>query len=142
MPLAAEAALAAVERAARAWGAEWSRQGGRLELPVSAGLRYGRVSARLWTEPAAEGTEVVLRVEERAYRLRSPAVAVLVIAAAGALTGMLWPFFPALIPFVPLGLVLAVGAWFLVLSRLTTSGPEDFLELVQEIASAGPEERD
>lgn len=138
--MAEEATLAAVSQAAEAWGAEWSRQGGRLAFPVSAGLRYGRVVARAWVEPASEGSQLVLRVEERAYQLRTQAVVVLLIAAAGALTGLLWPFFPALLPLVPLGLVLALGAWFLVISRLTINGPEDFLELVRDFATRSPDE--
>lgn len=128
-----------MERAAEVWGAEWSRQGGRLALPVSAGLRSGRVEARLWTEPAAAGSVLVLRVEQTAYRLRTNAVVVLGIAAAGALTTVVWPLFPRLLPLVPLGLVLAVGAWFLVITRLATSGPEDFLEVVRQAAEVGGE---
>lgn len=129
-----------MEKAAEAWGAEWSRSGGRLVMPVTAGLRDGRLAGRLWVEPAAAGSAVVLRVEERTDRLRTRAVALLVLAAAGGLIGMLWPFFPALLPFLPLALVLVVGAWFLVISRLTTSGPEELLELVRELAAAGDDE--
>jgi hypothetical protein len=137
LAVAAEPALAAVAAAAAAWGAEWTAGGGRLDLPVSAGLRHGRLVARLWTAPAAAGCELVLRVEERSWRLRAPAVAILAVAAAGASATLLWPFFPALLPAVPFGLVLAVGAWFLVISRLTTSGPEEFLELVRHCAEEG-----
>ncbi len=33
----------------------------------------------------------------------------------------------------PLAVVLALAAWFLVVSRLRTSGPNDFLELAAQI---------
>jgi hypothetical protein len=38
----------------------------------------------------------------------------------------------------PFGAVLALGGWFLVISRLRTSGPEEFLEAV---AAQGGQER-
>jgi len=109
-------------------------------LPVSAGLHRGRVSGRLRLEPAPSGCRLVLTVEERAWRLRGNAVALLVLAGAGGLVTVLWPFFPRLLGLAPIGAILALSAWFLVLSRLTTSTPEDFLALAAELATHPPEE--
>ena len=43
---------------------------------------------------------------------------------------MLWPFYPQLIAVAPFGALLALGGWFLVVSRLRTSGPDEFLDAV------------
>ena len=49
---------------------------------------------------------------------------------------MAWPLFPQLLPVAPLGAVLAVGGWFLVLPRLRGHGPEEFLASVAGHAGA------
>jgi hypothetical protein len=49
---------------------------------------------------------------------------------AGGLLTVLWPFFPRLLEIAPFGAVIALGGWFLVISRLRTSGPDEFLEAV------------
>jgi hypothetical protein len=137
--------LKAVERAAEDWGAGWQAgiAGGRLELPVSAGLRHGRMSARLDLEGALaregvrEGagedgprTRVVLRPERAEYHLWTPAVVILVVAVAGALLTVVWPFFPKLLPLAPFGAILGLSAWLLIVTRLQNRGPEEFLALV------------
>jgi hypothetical protein len=129
---------AGIEAAAEAWGAEWEREGGRLDLPVSAGLHSGRLTGRLRVEPAASGSRLVFTVEARSWRPRTHAVALLVLAAAGGLVTVLWPFFPSLLGLAPVGAVLALSAWFLVISRLTTNSPEDFLALAAELGSEPP----
>ena len=48
---------------------------------------------------------------------------------------MIWPFFPGLLPLAPLGAIVALSGWFLVVSRLTTSTPDDFLRLVADVAA-------
>lgn len=136
-------ALAAVEHAAEDWGAGWEAgtSGGRLELPVSAGLRHGRMSARVDIARAAAApldderpgeprSEVALRPERAEYHLWTPAVVVLVVAVAGALLTVLWPFFPKLLPVAPIGAILGLSAWFLIITRLQNRGPEEFLALV------------
>jgi len=126
-------ALAAVEAAAEDWGADWQAgvSGGRIELPVSAGLRHGRVTGRIDVSSGHGGeTEVSFRPERSDYWVWTPAVVVLVLAVAGAATTVLWPFYPRLLPVAPFGAILALGAWFLVITRLQNRGAEEFLELV------------
>jgi len=125
-------ALAAVARASEIWGATWRPEGvgGRLELPVLAGLRHGLLIGNISAEPATIGSRVILRVEDRRYRLQWTALAILALGAAGGITATLWPFFPSLLGVAPLAIVVAIGAWILVASRLRTSTVEEFLELV------------
>jgi uncharacterized membrane protein HdeD (DUF308 family) len=52
---------------------------------------------------------------------------ILLLSAFGAVLTFIWPFFPKLIAVAPFGALLALGGWFLVVSRLRSSGPEDFL---------------
>lgn len=126
-------ALAAVGRAAEDWGAAWEAgiSGGRLELPVSAGLRHGRLSGRIEVSGAGRGeAEVSFRPERSEYHLWMAAVVILALAAVGAGLTVAWPFFPELLAAAPFGAVLALSAWFLVITRLQNRGPEEFLELV------------
>jgi hypothetical protein len=55
---------------------------------------------------------------------------ILLVAVAGGLLTVLWPFFPQLMNVAPFGALLALGGWFLVVSRLRTSGPDEFLVAV------------
>lgn len=134
--------MAAVARAAEAWGAELERQGqetgGRLHLPFVAGLRRGLVSGPLSVEPIPEGSRVVFRAEESAQYVHSSSVVVLLIAAVGALLTVIWPFYPELLPVAPFGAILALGGWFLVVSRLRSSGPEEFLAAVAAETGGAP----
>ena len=126
-------ALKAVGEAAEDWTAAWEPgiSGGRLELPVSAGLRHGRLTGRVDVASAGGGhSDVVLRPEHSDYRLWLPAIAVLLIAAGGGALTVLWPFYPELLPLAPFGAVFALVGWFLVISRLQNRGPQEFLELV------------
>lgn len=141
--------LEAVERAAEDWGAGWEEgvAGGRLELPVTAGLRHGRLSGRIDVSGEADASgegrsRVVLLPERSRYRLWIPAVAVLLIAVAGGAVTVLWPFYPELLPLAPFGAILALSAWFLIVTRLQNRGAEEFLDLVAAHAGellAGPE---
>ena len=63
---------------------------------------------------------------------------VLLLSLAGAVVAVLWPFFPRLLAVAPLGVALAVGGWLLVVSRLTTSGPEEFLAQLAAEAEGNP----
>jgi hypothetical protein len=132
VPNRPEATLSAVIRAAEMWGADFERErdGGRLHLPVLAGLRRGFVAGPVRVEPAGEGARVVFRPDDHDYYLHVPAVVVLLISVAGALLTVLWPFYPKLMAVAPFGILLALGGWFLVLSRLRSSGPDDFLEMI------------
>ena len=141
LALPPEEALAALGRTAEDWGAEFQRSGagGQLHLPVLAGLRKGLVSGGVEVRPAAGGSRVVFRPEQSLYAVQTSAVMVLLLATAGALLTVLWPFYPQLITVAPFGAVIALGGWFLVIARLRTSGPDEFLAAVT-MQTAPPEE--
>lgn len=127
-------ALAAVARTAKEWGADWQPHegGGRLTLPLSAGLRVGLLDGRLEARAGGRGTRLVIRVERAVYRLRRGPLGILLLGALGSLPVILWPFRPQLLALAPAGLVLAFLAWFLVAARLRTAGAEEFLEAVRD----------
>jgi hypothetical protein len=133
--------LAALPRVVDGWGGTLTgaAEDARLEIPVLAGLRRGRVGGRLRVEAAAGGSVAVFTVESAVLRVNVAACAILLLSAAGAITSVAWPWFPRLLSAVPLGLVLAVGGWLLIASRLRSAGPEEFL-LALRAASAGAEE--
>jgi hypothetical protein len=139
LPYAPAEALRAVGEAAEQWGAEFEPRGagGQLHLPVVAGLRRGLLSGPVVVEAAAQGARVVFRPEAQDYWLETSAIAVLVMAGAGALLTVVWPLFPRLLPGAPLGAVLALSGWFLVISRLRAKGPAEFL---QALAALRPRE--
>ena len=130
------AALLSIRQLADLWGADWQGEGnsGRLKLPVSAGLRRGWVSGTLRVEPLGEDLRLRFEEQESDYRLLWPAVGFLLLSSVGGLFSMVWPFFaharPELLAAAPLAFFLALGGWFLVISRLRNSGPEEFLEEV------------
>ncbi|HEX3131414.1 MAG TPA: hypothetical protein VH394_29015 [Thermoanaerobaculia bacterium] len=130
-----DAALAALRRAAEDWGAELEK--GQLHLPVVQGLKRGVISGPLRVEPTDEGARVVFDPEESHLYVQMASVFILLVAIVGALATVLWPFFPQLLPVSPFGALLALGGWFLVLSRLRTSGPDEFLVMVEAQAEAG-----
>ena len=127
-----EEALAAVRRTAEDWGAELQAEGAgsQLHLPVVAGIRRGLVTGPVEVQPAQGGSRVVFRPEKSVYYVQTSAVMILLIAAAGGVLTFVWPFFPKLMPVAPFGALLALGGWFLVVSRLRTSGPDEFLAAV------------
>lgn len=133
-------ALVTIRQTAEDWGAEFTRQGegGRLRLPVIAGLRRGLVAGTVTVLPTEAGSRVVFRPEETLVSVHGQSVAVLLLAAAGALVTVLWPFFPELMPVAPFGILLALGGWFLVISRLRNSGPEEFLEALAAQGAGKP----
>jgi hypothetical protein len=136
------AALAAVAEAAEGWGAEWRAEGdrgGRLSLPALAGIRRGWISGRVRVEPlAADRSRVVFERQDEDLRLHVPSVAILVLAAAGGMLTVLWPFYPALLPVAPRGAGIALGGWLLVVSKLRTAGPEELLGLAAELGGDPP----
>lgn len=130
-------ALDAVGKAAEAWGADWQRgiEGGRLGLPIAAGIRRGLARGQIRVERSGAGSRVSFQTEETLFYVQTAAVGILVLAAAGGALTVVWPFFPVLLPLAPLGAIVALSAWFLVISRLSTSTPDDFLRLVGEMAA-------
>ncbi len=139
----AEKALAAVRRTAEDWGAEFQPEGagGKLHLPVVAGIRRGLVTGVVEIRDATDGSRVIFLPESSVYYVQTASVMVLLLAAAGGLLTLLWPFYPKLIAVAPFGAILALGGWFLVVSRLRTSGPDEFLAAVavaaEELHRAG-----
>ncbi len=131
-----------VAMAAEAWGGLWQaegRGGGRLGLPVIAGLRRGWVAGQLTVERAGEGSRLTYRVDKSDYQVQKPAALMLLLASIGAVLTLVVPFFPTLMPLVPLAIVLCLVAWFFVVARLRNSGPEEFFEdLARELGDDDP----
>lgn len=139
LPVRPDAAHSALRRAADDWGAELKKEQGAswLYLPVVLGLKRGLVSGPVQVEATEEGSRVVFQPEESHLYIQTASVFVLLVAVAGALVTVLWPFFPQLLPLAPFGALLALGGWFLVLSKLRNSGPDEFLVMVGAQAEAG-----
>ncbi len=139
-----ERALSALRQTAEDWGAELQDGGSKLHLPVVAGIRRGLVSGPVEVQKAEGGSRLVFRPEASVYYVQTPAVMILILSVLGAALTVLWPFYPKLIAVAPFGALIALGGWFLVVSRLRTSGPDEFLaavaatpEPVSEISEAG-----
>ena len=137
----AEKALRAVEELAGLWGGEWEARGaeqGQLTLPVSAGLRRGWVRGAVSVEEGEhQGARwLEFNLDESHYFVDRAAVFLLSLSAAGGLFTMVWPFFghgkPELLAIAPMAAMLTLGGWFLVVSRLQQSGPDDFLSSIVE----------
>lgn len=128
----------AVAAATESWGGIWQPDatGGRLTLPIVQGLRHGVVHGRIAITPNGVRTHLDLAIEEASYRLNRSATFVLVLGALGGLSVVLWPLSPKILQLAPVGVVLALAAWLLVVSRLRNSGADDFLELVADLAAA------
>ncbi|HEX4498331.1 MAG TPA: hypothetical protein VIE43_21825 [Thermoanaerobaculia bacterium] len=126
------AALAALRQTAEDLGAELQAEGygWKLHIPVLAGLRRGLVSGPVEILPTREGSRLVFRPESTVYHVQTQAVMILLLATAGGLLTLVWPFFPRLLSIAPFGALVALGGWFLVISRLRTSGPDEFLMAV------------
>ena len=127
-----ERALSALRQTAEDWGAQLQPggAGGRLHLPVLAGIRRGLVSGPVEVQPAEGGSRVIFRPEESVYYVQTASVMILLLSIAGGALTVLWPFYPQLMAVAPFGAILALGGWFLVVSRLRTSGPDEFLAAV------------
>ena len=144
-----EQALSALRQTVEDWGAQLQpgedgsveMTGSRLLLPVVAGIRRGLVSGPVEVQPAEDGSRVVFRPEESVYYVQTPSVMILILSVAGAILTVLWPFYPQLMTVAPFGAIMALGGWFLVVSRLRTSGPDEFLTAIAATppASAGPQ---
>ncbi len=132
---------------AKEWGGEWEVQGSQqaqLTLPVCAGLRRGWVRGRLRLESAGEtgdeASSLRFSIDESHYFVDRAAIFLLSLSGAGGLLTMAWPLFahryPQVLSLVPMAVLLALGGWFLVVSRLQQAGPENFLESVLETLEA------
>jgi hypothetical protein len=124
----------ALREAVQDWGGEWNGEAaGALTLPVQAGLRHGVLDGRATITAVAGGSELAIDIVGERWVLDRGSLVILVTAALASVAGVLWPFFPALARFAPLGLVLGVSAWLVVVSRLSHRGPA---ELLVEVAAA------
>jgi hypothetical protein len=124
-----DTALAALVSTVEDWGGEWNAagEGGELRLPVEAGLRRGFVRARAVATVEGRGSELTVEIVEARWWVHRTALALLLGAAVPATAGVLWPFYPALAPLVPLGLVLGAASWLAILSRLRHRGPAELM---------------
>ena len=125
----------ALAEAAKAWGAEWSadesdRDGGQLVLPVVFGLRRGFLVGRVDFAPAGDGALLTWQLEESHLELQRASVAILAFTILALLPALAWPFNPRLFALLPFAAVMGLLSWWLVLSRLETSGPEEFFATV------------
>lgn len=137
LPLPPERALALVEEAVEGWGGDWqsSTRGGRFELPVAAGLRYGFVDGTASVSSAgSERSRVELWIERAEYRLQFRATVVLALGALGGLLLVVMPFVPVLLDLLPLAGLLLLLAWFLVASQLRHRSVDDFAQWLEELA--------
>lgn len=128
MPVAISEAPAALAAAAEAWGAEWTggRDGGKLILPVVFGLRQGVMIGRVAIEAHGDGSRLTWELEESHLALRRAEVALLALTLLLLLPALAWPFAPRLLALLPIAAVTGLLAWWLVISRLRNSGPEEF----------------
>ncbi len=131
----AERALEATAEAADIWGGEWQYRGtsGYLTLPVSVGIRHGVLRGEVSARELSDESEVIFHVEDSSHRLHSAGLVVLLFGALGGLILVAWPFYPVLIPLIPVGVVLSLAAWFLVASRVKTRAEGEFFDLVEEL---------
>ena len=85
-----EEALLAVEDAAQIWGADWERdgEGGRLYLPVTAGIRRGEIEGQVRVERNGDGSRLRFEIARAEYRVHVAALVVLLIGLLGYLLNL------------------------------------------------------
>lgn len=106
---------------------------------MTAGLRRGTLGGRITIERRNGAARATLDVTGSKWTVNRTAVGILLSGALGGLVLMLLPFFPKLLQLMPIAVVLSLAAWFLVVSRLRSSGPEEFLEaLASQLAPEPP----
>lgn len=122
---------------AEAWGGEWrggAGHSGQLELPIVSGLRVGWITAAVAVDVGPGGRSLRLRVERSRERAQWGAVLLLMVAALGGLSALFLPLLatrnPQLLALAPVGALLSLGGWFLIVARLRTAGPREFLDQV------------
>ncbi len=139
LPVPAERGLEAVAEAAELWGASWRRlgTGGRLALPVTAGIRRGVLEGEVSIRQTESGCRLRYRVESSEYAVHRASAAVLLFGALGGLLVIVAPLYPGhLLELLPAAVLLMLVAWFLVAARLRSRGVDDFFGLVGELADA------
>ncbi len=84
--------------------------------------------------PEETGTSLRFDVEETSYTINKSALAIMLLGGMGGLTVVFWPLSPMILQLAPIGAVLALVAWLMVVSRLRNSDPEDFFDLVADLS--------
>jgi len=140
LELSPTAAARALAEAAEDVEAQWDAgaRGGRLTLPVVYGLRHGYAVVDVELERLDETrTRVVWREAESRLQVHRSAVAILSFAVVPLVITVAWPFYLPLFALVPFAAVTGLIAWWLVVSRLRSSGPGEFFESFATAATAG-----
>lgn len=106
----------------------------RLVLPVRAGIRAGEMELEWALARSGDDTRVRLQVVRERLHTSFAALSILLVGAAGGVMTVVWPLHPDLLGLAPLGALLALLAWLLVVSRLGSYGPEEFLETLAMLA--------
>ncbi len=109
-------------------------------MPATPGRRRRPIQGRITVERRDGGSRALLIVSDSQWVVNRTGVGILLSGALGGLVLILLPFFPDLLQLMPIAVMLSLAAWFLVVSRLRSSGPEEFLEaLAAHLAPAEPE---
>ncbi len=129
LPLPVAASFKALRQKAETWGGGWQGEGlgGRLVIPVLAGLRRGFVGYAVSADEGSKGTHLEFVEEESDLQVHRPTLIVLLIAAAAALTCLVVPFVPKLLPLLPPSVVLCLATWLFIVARLRNSGLDEFM---------------
>ena len=132
-----ERVLDVIADAAEIWGAEWRRDGtgGRLVLPVRAGIRYGLLAGEVTTERDGSQARASFEIEHTEYHLDRSAMMILLLGGAGGLFVVVAPLLPSLLGLLPVAGLLMLLAWFLVASKIRNQHARDFFELVSDLLS-------
>lgn len=134
------ASLKLLKGLAETWGGGWKGEGlsgGRLVIPVLAGLRRGYVGFAVSADGSAQGTRLQFVEEESDLTVHKPTLVILLIAAAAALTCLLVPFVPRLLPLLPPSIVISLATWMFIVARLRNSGLDEFLADLKDEATEG-----
>ena len=131
LKLAPSAALKSLGALADTWGGGWKgegQDGGRLVIPVLAGLRRGYVGYAVSARSESKGTRLHFVEEESDLKVHQPTLIVLLIAACAGLSTLVMPFVPKLLPLLPPAVVLCLATWLFIVARLRNSGLDEFME--------------
>ena len=100
-------------------------------MPISAGVHRGLVVGEIsCSESDGGGCLLELDIETEIYEVHRPAVGILALGGVGGLLTVIAPLFPALLPLLPVALLMLFLAWFLVLSQLRHRNLKDFFDQI------------
>ncbi len=142
LKLSPSAALKSLDTLSERWGGGWKGEGpdgGRLVIPVLAGLRRGYVGYAVSARSESRGTHLDFVEEESDLKVHRPTLIVLLIAACAGLSTLVMPFVPKLLPLLPPAVVLCIATWLFIVARLRNSGLDEFMQdLKDETGSTTP----